>query len=55
MRKFMKRWHNKNSPDCQHDDKDDSPDDETTTDEEYLKNVGNKVAMMLDPLGETLI
>lgn len=54
MKKFMRRWHNKNAPGCQHDDKDDSPDDlegDTTTEEEYLKSVGDSVANMLDPLG----
>lgn len=51
MKKFMKRWHHKNAPGCQHDDKDDSPDD-TTTEEEYLKSVGDSVANMLDPFGK---
>ncbi|WAQ99093.1 SQSTM-like protein [Mya arenaria] len=45
------RWHNKNAPGCDENDKDDSPDDETTADEEYLKSVGNSVAQMLDPFG----
>ena len=51
----MKRWHNKNSPACSHDDKEDSPDDvegDTTAEEEYLKSFGDSVATMLDPYGK---
>lgn len=54
MKKFMRRWHNKNSPGCSHDDKDDSPDDqgeEGSFGEDYLKSVGQSVASMLDPMG----
>ena len=55
MKKFMRRWHNKNSPGCSHDDKDDSPDDQGeeggSFGEDYLKNVGQSVASMLDPMG----
>lgn len=55
MKKFMRRWHNKNSPGCSHDDKDDSPDDQGedggSFGEDYLKCVGESVASMLDPMG----
>lgn len=53
----MKRWHNRNAPGCQHNDKDDSPDDlegDTTAEEEYLKSFGDSVATMLDPFGRIL-
>lgn len=55
MKKFMRRWHNRNSPGCSHDDKDDSPDDQGEEGgnfgEDYLKCVGESVASMLDPMG----
>ena len=56
MKKFMRRWHNKNSPDCAHDD---SPDDQGEEGgnygEDYLKCVGESVASMLDPMGMLFI